>query len=73
MLQDIKYAFRALVANPGFTVVAVLCLALGIGLNGAIFSIVDGILLQPFPFPDACRMVVLIQTNPKQGIGRSSV
>jgi len=73
MFHDLRYAFRALAGNPGFTVVAVLCLALGIGVNGTIFSVVDGILLQPFPFPDAGRLVVLNGTNPKQRINRSTV
>ena len=68
MLQDLRYAFRTLVANPGFTIVAVLCLSLGIGVNGTIFSVVDGVLLQPYPFPDAERIVVLNSTNPKQDI-----
>ena len=73
MFHDLRYAFRALAGNPGFTVVAVLCLALGIGVNGTIFSVVDGVLLQPFPFPDAGRLVVLNGTNPKQRINRSTV
>jgi predicted permease len=73
MFHDLRYAVRALAGNPGFTVVAVLCLALGIGVNGTIFSVVDGILLQPFPFPDAERLVVLNGTNPKQRINRSTV
>jgi len=73
MLQDLRYAFRTLVANPGFAIVAVLCLSLGIGVNGTIFSVVDGVLLQPYPFPDAERIVVLNSTNPKQGITRAGV
>ena len=73
MLQDLRYAFRTLVANPGFTIVAVLCLSLGIGVNGTIFSVVDGVLLQPYPYPDAERIVVLNSTNPKQDINRAGV
>ena len=73
MLQDLRYAFRTLVANPGFTLVAVLCLSLGIGVNGTIFSVVDGVLLQPYPYPDADRIVVLNSTNPKQGVSRAGV
>src|SRR5919108_6632358 len=72
LLQDIRYAIRTLVANPGFTFTAVLCLSLGIGLNGAIFSVVDGVLLQPFPYPDADRIVVLNSVNRRTG-GRSGL
>ena len=52
LLQDLRYAVRTLLANPGFAITAILCLSLGIGLNSAIFSVVDGILLQPFPYPE---------------------
>lgn len=70
LLQDLRYAVRTLLANPGFAATAVLCLSLGIGLNSAIFSVVDGILLQPFPYPDADRLVVLNSTNQRAGINR---
>jgi putative ABC transport system permease protein len=73
MFQDLRYAFRTLIANPGFTIVAVLCLSLGIGVNGTIFSVVDGVLLQPYPYPDADRIVVLNSTNPKQNVNRSGM
>jgi putative ABC transport system permease protein len=71
--QDIRYGLRTLVTNPGFTATAILCLSLGIGLNSAIFSIVDGVLLQPFPYPEPERIVVLNNENRRAGVTRAGV
>jgi putative ABC transport system permease protein len=65
--QDIHYGVRVLGKNPGFTVVAVLTLALAIGATTAIFSVLYAVLLRPLPYQDAARLVVLNETTPKVG------
>src|ERR1700704_5122314 len=59
MLHDVRYAFRLLARAPGVTVVAVLTMALGIGANTAIFSVVRSVLVAPLPFVDPDRLVVV--------------
>ena len=61
--QDIKYGARMLAKNPGFTAVAVLSLALGIGVNTSIFSVVNAILFKPLPVPESERMASVFSTN----------
>lgn len=59
MLLDLKVVFRRLRKSPGFAATAILILAFGIGATTAIFSIVDGVLLRPLPFPDPSRLITL--------------
>src|SRR5579864_2390742 len=64
LIQDVGYALRQLGKNRGFTIVAVVTLALGIGANTAIFSVVSGVLLSPLSFPRADRIVSMFQDKP---------
>ena len=70
--QDIRYGFHKLWKSPGFTLVALLALALGIGANTFIFSVVNALLLRPLPFPDADRITSVLAKDPESGALYSS-
>src|SRR5262245_38860319 len=73
IMNDLRFAFRQLLKNPGFSAVAVLTLALGIGANTAIFSIINALLLRPLPYPDPDRLVTLWERSPSRGIEQERV
>src|SRR5215471_20352883 len=64
LLADVRHSLRVLLKSPGFTMVAVLALALGIGANTAIFSVIDRVLLAPLPFPESERMMRVARKFP---------
>jgi putative ABC transport system permease protein len=73
MIKDVRYALRTLLKRPGFLLVAVSTLALGIGATTAMFTVVNSVLLRPMQFPEPERLVILEGVNPRQGITRSNM
>jgi putative ABC transport system permease protein len=73
LMQDLRYSVRTLLKSPGFAAIAVLCIAIGIGANTSIFSVVNAILLRPFPFADPDRIVAVYEVQPKNDIDRGGL
>ncbi|MBZ5534539.1 MAG: ABC transporter permease [Acidobacteriia bacterium] len=73
LLQDVRYSLRMLGKNPGFTAVAVITLALGIGGNTAIFSVIDAVILRPLPFDSPERLVAVWESSPRVGVYHSTI
>src|SRR5678815_1428194 len=72
-MNDFIFALRQFLKNPGFTAVAVITLALGIGANTVIFSVLNGVLFKPLPYPQPERLVTLWERNPQRGIEQERV
>jgi hypothetical protein len=68
-MRDLKHAFRSLLASPGFTITAIVTLALGVGANSAVFSVMHAVLLRSLPVADADRVMYLRTTGPPHGTG----
>src|SRR5271165_5777442 len=73
MWQDIRYAVRMLIKNPGFSAIAILSLALGVGANTTIFTIVNGMLLHPLPVKDISRLVEVDTVDTKTRVTNANV
>ena len=67
LIRDVDYALRTLRKSRVFTAVAVATLALGIGANVAVFSVIDAVVLRPLPYPDPTRLILVLEANEREG------
>jgi putative ABC transport system permease protein len=73
LVQDLRYAARGLARTPGFALLAIVCLAIGIGVNSTVFSVADTVLLRPLPFSEPERLVALYSTQLSNGLDQNNV
>jgi putative ABC transport system permease protein len=71
LLKDLRFSFRSLLKRPTLTIIAIITLAIGIGANSAIFSVVNALLIKPLPFPELERIVAIWETQPSRGVVRN--
>ena len=71
LLRDLKFSARSLLKRPALTIIAIVTLAIGIGANSAIFSVVNALLIKPLPFPDLDRVVAIWEKQPSRGVERN--
>src|SRR5215510_15015503 len=72
LIQDLRFGLRMLLKSPGVSILATIALALGIGANTAIFSVVNAVLLRPLPFPDSDALMSVFETDFQRGVNRGS-
>ncbi|MEP6913207.1 MAG: ABC transporter permease, partial [bacterium] len=73
LLRDLRFSTRSLLKRPALTIIAIITLAVGIGANSAIFSVVNALLIKPLPFPELDRIVAIWEKQPSQGMERNEV
>src|SRR5215510_2200469 len=72
LIHDLRFGLRMLLKSPGVSIMATIALALGIGANTAIFSVINAVLLRPLPFPESEALMSVFETDPQRGLNRGS-